>query len=262
MIRVVPRAAGALASASLVALAIAPAASAHARLEAVSPPGGALAERPPSLVVFRFGEPVEGRLGSVRVVDSRGRRIDDGRVLHPGGRSTLGARVVPDAAKGTYTATYRLVSEDGHVVMGGSSFSVGHRSAPSAAARMQGMPGPPRAGPVTKTAFGLARGFTYLATALVVGLLAFLRFVWLPALDATAGGATFWTEASDAFGTRVRRLLYAGIQVGVIAGIAGIALEGPPLPGARSGRRSTTTCSVTSRRRPSAATGPFASSPS
>jgi copper transport protein len=82
------------------------------------------------------------------------------------------------------------------------------------------------------TGFGIARGATYLATALVVGLLAFLWLVWLPALDATAGGAPAWADASGAFATRVRRMLYASIEIGVLAGVAAIALEGAAATGA------------------------------
>src|SRR2546423_11197378 len=88
------------------------------------------------------------------------------------------------------------------------------------------MTGSRHAGPVTDAAFGVARGVTYLATALVVGLLAFLRFVWLPALDATAGAGARWAEASGAFAGRGRRLLFASIEAGVLAGGGG-----PPPPG-------------------------------
>ena len=211
---------------------MAPAAGAHARLEGVSPPNGAVEKRAPRLVVFHFEEAVEARLGSVRVVDSRGRRVDDGRVFHPAGRGAdVAVRLLPDAARGTWTATYEVISDDGHPVTGGSDFGIGHTPAALPAAGMRHMPAAPHTGPVTDAAFGIARGATYLATALVVGLLAFLWMVWRPALDATAGGAGPWARASAAFGTRARRILYVSVELGAIAGLAGIVLEGATATG-------------------------------
>ena len=40
----------------------------------------------PRAVTFRFDEPVEGNFGAVRVFDAKGRRVDDDKVVHPGGR--------------------------------------------------------------------------------------------------------------------------------------------------------------------------------
>ena len=61
---------------ALVALAIAaPAASAHATLEATTPSRGAAVKAEPAQVVFRFNEPVEGTFGAVRVFDAKGVRV-------------------------------------------------------------------------------------------------------------------------------------------------------------------------------------------
>jgi copper transport protein len=194
----------------------------------VSPPNGAVEKRAPAVVVFHFEEAVEVRLGSVRVVDSHGRRVDDGRVFHPGGRGQdVAVRLLPDAAPGTWRAAYEVISDDGHPVTGGSDFGVGRRPAGAATGQSRS----PHAGPVTATAFGIARGATYLATALAVGLLAFLWMVWRPALDATAGGAGEWRRASAGFGMRVRRILYASVEIGAIAGLAGLVLEGATVNG-------------------------------
>ncbi|MFL5910229.1 MAG: copper resistance CopC/CopD family protein [Gaiellaceae bacterium] len=210
---------------------MAPTAGAHARLEGVSPPNGAVEKRAPQVVVFHFEEAVEARLGSVRVVDGRGRRVDDGRVFHPGGRGVdVAVRLLPDAARGTWRATYEVISDDGHPVSGGSDFGVGQTPAAMSARSMRHMSAP-HTGPATDAAFGIARAATYLATALVVGLLAFLWLVWRPALDATAGGTGPWARASAAFGMRVRRILYVSVELGVIAALAGIVLEGATATG-------------------------------
>src|SRR4051794_217386 len=215
----------ALGAAALIALALAPSAWAHARLVGTSPPPGAVEKREPRLLVLHFDEPLEGRLDTLRVLDAQGRRIDDGQVVGPGRSPTdLGVRLLPGAGKGTYRVSYRIVSEDGHVVTGATAFSVGHPTTSR-------MAGGRHAGAATETAFGIARGATYLATALVVGLLAFLWVVWLPSLDSTAAGAPAWADASGAFATRVRRILYASIELGVLAGVAALALEGATATG-------------------------------
>ena len=227
------RAALALACSFAILGAVFPgAAGAHARLEGVSPPNGAVEKRAPRVMVFHFEEAVESRLGSVRVTDSRGRRVDDGQAFHPGGRGAdVAVRLLPDAARGTWTATYEVISDDGHPVTGGSHFGVGRRPVAMPAGGMRHMAAGPHTGSATDAAFGIARGATYLATALVVGLLAFVWMVWRPALDATAGGTGPWASASAGFGMRARRILYVSVEIGAIAALAGIVLEGATATG-------------------------------
>ena len=92
---------------ALVALAIAaPAASAHATLEATSPASGAVLKAEPKQVVFRFNEPVEGTFGALRVFDAKGRRVDDNRVSHPRGAGTMIAvGLRSNVRRGAYSAT-------------------------------------------------------------------------------------------------------------------------------------------------------------
>ena len=117
----------AAAVAAVGALAVAPAAAlAHASLEATSPARGADLKTAPRAVTFRFDEPVEGNFGAVRVFDAKGGRVDDNRVVHPGGRGPeLSVGLTPGLADGTYTATYRVISADSHPVSGGVVFSIG-----------------------------------------------------------------------------------------------------------------------------------------
>ena len=219
----------------LAVLLLAPAAaSAHALLVDTSPQRGATLDAQPRQVVLHFSETVEGNFGAVRVFDAKARRVDDGRTTHPqrsGSRLAVGLK--PGLADGTYVATYRVISADSHPVSGGLVFSVGKPGA-AAAPTVSELIGDSTAGPVTQAVFGLARGLTYLATAAVLGGLAFLLLIWLPALRAAAGAAPEWRDASEAFLARARRLLLGAAALGIVAGLAGIVMQGATA-GATSG---------------------------
>ena len=109
---------------SLAALALVPAAGAHARLMTTDPANDAVLEQSPRSVLLRFDEPVETAFGAIRVYDARARRVDSGEVERP---SETEARIALDRrlARGTYTATWRVVSADGHPVSGAFVFHVG-----------------------------------------------------------------------------------------------------------------------------------------
>ena len=101
-----------VAIAALVALAVVPAAGAHARLITTEPANDAVLEQSPAFVLLRFDEPVETAFGAIRVYDAQARRVDAGRSSgrarrRPGSGSTGGL------ARGTYTVTWRVVSADG-----------------------------------------------------------------------------------------------------------------------------------------------------
>lgn len=209
----------------------APAAYAHAQLEGTSPARGAVLQTQPKAVVFRFGESVEGNFGAVRVFDAKGARVDDGKVVHPGGRgSEVAVGLRPNLAHGTYTATYRVISADSHPVSGGVVFSIGHGGAAPSQTVADLLAGS-STGPVTETAAGVARGLDYLAIALAVGGLAFLLAAWRPALASAAGAGGGWPEAATAFAARARRLLWLAVVLGVISGAAGIVLQGATAAG-------------------------------
>ena len=102
------------------------AALAHAQLEGTTPERGAVVKREPAAVIFRFDEPVEGNFGAVRVYDANGSRVDEGDAFHPDGEGPrLGVHLKPGLPDGSYTATYRVVSADGHIVSSGFVFSIG-----------------------------------------------------------------------------------------------------------------------------------------
>jgi copper transport protein len=214
-------------AATLAAILLAPAAAlAHATLEATSPARGANVKAEPRAVTFRFNEPVEGNFGAVRVYDTRGGRVDDNNVVHPGGRGPeVSVGLKPGLPDGTYTATYRVISADSHPVSGGVVFSIG-KPGNGPAETVSDLLSGSSAGPATEVAFGIARGLDYLAIALMLGGLAFLLLSWRPALVAAAGAGAGWPEASEAFAARARRMLAIAVVLGIVAGAAGIVLQG------------------------------------
>jgi copper transport protein len=133
-------------------------------------------------------------------------------------------RGLPD---GTYTATYRVVSADTHIVLGGLVFSLGHPSA-SSKLTVAGLISRGESGEVTKIAFGVTRALSYLTLALLAGGLAFLLLVAPGALAAAGGGGE---EAAAAFRVRARSLLWLAILAGALVSVLGVLLQGASASG-------------------------------
>ena len=221
----------ALLAACVGALGCAPAALAHAQLVTTSPQSGATLAAQPARVVFEFNEAVGGSLGAVRVYDASGAEVDDLHVEHPQGSShSLSVGLKAHLPDGTYTATYRVISADTHIVYGGLVFNLGHASAASkvtvSALLRRG-----ESGRVTKVAFGVVRALDYVSIALMLGGLAFLFVAWLPALASLARREPPWLAASHAFAVRHGRLLYAAVALGLLVSVAGVLLQGATASG-------------------------------
>ncbi|MHB8235608.1 MAG: copper resistance protein CopC, partial [Solirubrobacteraceae bacterium] len=147
-------------------------------------------------------------------------------VTHPQGRSHwMGVGLKAHLPDGTYTATYRVVSADTHVVYGGLVFNIGHAGAVPAVT-VPGLIARGESGHITKVAFGVVRALDYLSIALMLGGLAFLLIAWLPALSALAEHRPQWLAASAAFARRLRRLLYAAAALGFAVSVLGVLLQG------------------------------------
>jgi len=207
---------------ALLALGALPAAvSAHATLLGTVPARGAQLEQAPPRVELRFDEAVEAAFGSLKVFDG------DGNPVHTGAATSRGTRVAvklpPGLGDGTYTATYRVISADGHPVSGGFVFSVGEAgpAAKSVDALLGG-----GTGRITNSAFAVVRAIQYGAIALALGALAFLLLCWLPGLRAVAGGDAAWQAASDAFAFRTQRIIVAACFAGLLSGLAALVLQG------------------------------------
>ncbi len=199
---------------------------AHAQLEGSTPERGATAKVQPKAVTFSFSEPVETAFGAVRVFDAKAGRIDDGTISHPGGKAdAVAVGLRPGLPDGTYTATYRVVSADGHPVSGGLVFSVGKPGA-GPAASVDELLGAAAAGTGTKVAAAAARAVLYGAIAVVGGLLVFLWLCWRRALQAVAGAGGRWRAASEALARRAVRVGLAAAGIGTVASFASLAAEG------------------------------------
>jgi copper transport protein len=214
-------------------LSAAPAAFAHAQLLGTSPASGATLATQPKLVVFKFGENVGGTLGAVRVYDAAGNEVDNASVSHPAGNAhAIAVGLRPQLPNGTYTATYRVISADTHIVYGGLVFNIGHASAASRVT-VAGLIKRNESGRVTKIAFGVARALDYVTIALMLGALAFVLVAWAPALRALAetNDDETWRAASRAFARRMQRLLFVAIALGVLVSALGFILQGASAAG-------------------------------
>ncbi len=212
-------------------LVSAPAGWAHAQLLDTSPVSGSTVKVEPREVVFEFNQDVGGTLGAIRVYDAQGNEVDDLNVSHPDGdEHWMGVGLKPRLPEGTYTGTYRVVSADTHIVYGGLVFSIGHPSA-SSKVTVAGLIAKNKSGKVTQVAFGVVRGLNYLTLALMVGGLAFLFFVWIPALTAVKGPEERWSIASRVLASRLGRLFAVAIVLGVAVSVLGVLLQGASAAG-------------------------------
>jgi copper transport protein len=215
----------------VAALVWAPAAFAHARLVGTIPESGSTVGVQPTAVIFKYDQPVGGTEGAVRVYDSEGKEVDDGHISHPGGRqSWLGVGLEPSLPDGTYTATYRVISADTHIVSGGLVFNLGHPSA-GGGVSVAGLTAEEESGEVTKIAIGIVRFLDYLSIALMVGGLIFLAFAWRPGFAEARREEPRWDAAADAFGRRAVTLLGFAVLLGVVVSLLGILLQGASAAG-------------------------------
>jgi copper transport protein len=216
----------------LSAMALAPSASAHAQLLGTSPESGSTVQREPSEVIFKFGEHVGGTVGAVRVYNAKGEEVDNLEVSHPEGQSHwMGVGLKPGLPDGTYTATYRVISADTHIVYGGLVFNIGHAGASPTTVTVAGLIGRNKSGKVTEVAFGVVRGLDYLSIALMLGGLAFLIVAWLPGFAAVAGREREWPAAAQMFAGRIRWLLIVAVVLGFLVSVLGILLQGASAAG-------------------------------
>ena len=193
----------------------APAASAHATVVASDPVDGSRLQTPPTTVSVTFDQAVTlNSEGYLRVVDQSGRRVDSGQPNHPNG---VGAKIevavksgVPD---GTYTASFRIISADGHPVAGAIRFVIGNGALAAAA------------GGSSSTVNG--------ATSVVFDVVRWLAFAGLALLGGGWLLLTVWPEGRDDL--RARRLIWGGWIATTVGAVAEVLVQGPYVAGAGLG---------------------------
>ncbi|MBU6531018.1 copper resistance CopC/CopD family protein [Streptomyces sp. NPDC057245] len=161
-----------LLAAACALLAGAGPASAHAALTGSDPRQGAVVDRAPAQVSLTFSESVSMDDDSVRVLDPKGKRVDDGGPSGTGG-TTYAVKLHAGLPDGTYTVTYQVVSADSHPVAGAYTFSVGAPSETSVSATAQAA-----GGGFIGALYGVGRYVSYAGFAVLVGGAAFVLACW------------------------------------------------------------------------------------
>lgn len=101
-------------------------ASAHAVLTGSEPSAGMVLKTAPKWVTVSFTESVALAEDSVRVLDPNSRPVTAGDPEHADGKADTARVPLPgDLQEGTYTVSWRVLSEDSHAVSGAFTFSVG-----------------------------------------------------------------------------------------------------------------------------------------
>ncbi|MEV1020125.1 copper resistance protein CopC [Streptomyces sp. NPDC050264] len=171
-------------------------ASAHAALTGSDPKQGAVVETAPRQVSLTFSEDVAMSSDSVRVLDPAGKRVDSGKVGHPGG-TTYTVKLHAGLPDGTFTVAYQVVSADSHPVSGAFTFSIGAPSKTTAVLTDQNA-----GGGVVGALYGVARYISYAGFILLVGGAAFVLGCWprgagiKPVQRVVVGGWTALTAAT------------------------------------------------------------------
>ena len=106
----------------VIAVTLAPNASAHAVRIAADPSEDAVLTHGPQRVRATFNEPLQTTFAAMTVVGPDGNLWSSGEPQVTG--AVVSVAVAPLGPAGTYTANYRVTSADGHVVTGSWSFEV------------------------------------------------------------------------------------------------------------------------------------------
>jgi copper transport protein len=189
--------------------AIAPGcAFAHAVVVGSIPADGADLSVSPTSFELDFDEPVEVASDAVRVFDANNQRVDQGRTTAR--QSAVVAQLRADLPRGVYTATYRVVSDDGHPVTGAVTFGV--RQAVGAADRRRATALVARrtGSPTVEGLYGIIRGLHFTALMLLIGAVVVRLFVW------PANAKRRWPV----------RIVAGTVAVGAGCAYAAVALQG------------------------------------
>ncbi|MEU8986577.1 copper resistance protein CopC [Streptomyces sp. NPDC048558] len=149
-------------------------ASAHAVLTGSDPREGAVLQTAPKQITVSFNESVVLAEDSVRVLDPDSRPVTAGDPEHADGKADTARVPLTGGLKaGTYSVSWRVLSEDSHAVSGAFTFSIGAPSkfgAETAAG--------PAVDPAVDLLYGIGRYVAYAGLALLIGLAVFALVCW------------------------------------------------------------------------------------
>jgi copper transport protein len=154
---------GALTTAGVVMVAVAPAASAHATLLFTSPAAGSAVPTSPRVITLTFNEPVTLAGTPVTLADPGGRRLGLGPARESGGRRAVTVPVAGRLPDGVYTVSWQVISSDGDLVGDQFIFAIGPAPASLGSALAPSQPSVPGQWPTAIFRWVLFAG---LATAL------------------------------------------------------------------------------------------------
>ncbi|WP_411575980.1 copper resistance CopC/CopD family protein [Streptomyces mutabilis] len=161
-----------LLAAACALLAAAGPASAHAALTGSDPQQGAVVDKAPAQVSLTFSESVSMDDDSLRILDPKGKRVDEGRPSGTGG-TTYTVKLHAGLPDGTYTVTYQVVSADSHPVAGAYTFSIGAPSETSVS-----LYSTDAGGGAVGWLYGLGRYVSYAGFTVLVGGAVFVLACW------------------------------------------------------------------------------------
>ncbi|MDX5569704.1 copper resistance protein CopC [Streptomyces sp. ID05-04B] len=147
-------------------------ASAHAALTGSDPAQGVVVDKAPTQVTLTFSETVSMNDDSLRVLDPKGARVDDGKPSEVSG-TTYAVQLHSGLPDGTYTVTYQVVSADSHPVAGAYTFSIGSPSETSVS-----VSGQEAGGGIVGRLYGFGRYVSYAGCLVMVGGAAFVLACW------------------------------------------------------------------------------------
>lgn len=218
------RFAGVFLLALLCVVAFARPAHAHAVLRETSPGFDEVVSEQPELVVANFSEPVEINFGALRVFGSSGDRVDTDDSDHvEGDPASIAVGLEPDLGDGTYTATYRVISADSHVIAGAFVFHVGAPGAQSEGIGDELLSGEGGSGRLEQVLLGVARWTNFTGLLLLAGAVFFAIVIWRRPSGSLVERPV---DVESAFGTRWRTLVVAAWWTVLAAGLVLFVLQG------------------------------------
>ena len=172
---------GAAGAVVIAALASAIPAGAHAQLVKADPGADAVLAAAPERVTLTFAEPVS-TVGAtlISVVAPDGSAADAGDTVIDG--TTVSVSLRPLSAAGAYTVTYRVVSDDGHIINDSYQFQYAPPTAvASDSAAPSAMPDDMTTTAAPQSKGGLHLSVTKIATIAVFAVIYFMVARWLKA---------------------------------------------------------------------------------